>query len=430
MAKIESKKSRIINFGQCPEVLFTKEHKENILPQTDKGDEKTDDFEALSGGAIYNMFSFENLEKETKKNYNIVNFWVTQRENNDLTNYIYFLVFEEKKDAKENNPNELSILVYKDGNTEQTKPEYIINIEEINLFSNRAKYEKKRNTKRSQTVNEKPSDIKLKLKYNIPMDFFVSCIYKKDKHNFFTGHKNGKIYEWQITYNADKKNEKITNIEITRDLIAHKDSMVCCIYYIEKHNVLVTSSNDGKLFIRKYYDFELLSVIETNANIIKFVYSDYDLLYLLIIPRHNKGKSQNKSKLQVYTLNGLLLESSKEDYYIDIEQMKNGKIFCNTINSNKLGIFGFNEPEGYVEEYNILSLIKNKELDTNKTIGDFTLKLKSSLAYILLGNKLYRLTIFDFNCLYKGIYKLQFIDDQKKTDINERKISMSESNAL
>ena len=55
--------------------------------------------------------------------------------------------------------------------------------------------------------------------------------------------------------------------------------------------------------------------------------------------RQNKGKFQNKSKLQVYTLNGLLLESSKEDYYIDIEQMKNGKIFCNTINSNKLGIF-------------------------------------------------------------------------------------------
>ena len=269
-----------------------------------------------------------------------------------------------------------------------------------------------------------------KLKYNIPMDFFVSCIYKKDKNNFFTGHKNGKIYEWQITYYMDKKYEKIINIEIIRDLIAHKDSMVCCIYYIEKHNVLVTSSNDGKLFIRKYYDFELLSVIETNANILKFVYSDYDFLYLLTMSRQNKGKSQNKSKLQVYTLNGLLIESSKEDYYIDIEPMKNGKIFCNTINSNQLGIFGFNEPEGSVEDYNILLTIKSRELDYSKTICDFTLKLKSSLAYILLGNKLYRQTIFDFNCLYKGINKLQFIDDQKKKDINERKVSMNESNAL
>jgi hypothetical protein len=138
--KIKKKKLQIINFGQCPEVLFNMEHKENLLPQTDKGDEKTDDFEALSGGGINNIFSLEDLERETKKNYHIVNFWVTQRENNDFSNhYIYFLVFEKKKEAKENNPNELYILVYKDRNTEQTKPEYIINIEEINLFSNKAK---------------------------------------------------------------------------------------------------------------------------------------------------------------------------------------------------------------------------------------------------------------------------------------------------
>ena len=90
--------------------------------------------------------------------------------------------------------------------------------------------------------------------------------------------------------------------------MAHKDSMVCSISYIEKHNLLLTSSNDWKLFIRKYYDFELLSVFEIISNIIKFVYSDYDLLYLLIMPRVNKGKSQNKSWLLVYTLNGLLLE--------------------------------------------------------------------------------------------------------------------------
>ena len=226
------------------------------------------------------------------------------------------------------------------------------------------------------------------------------------------------------------KNKKIINIEIIRDLMAHKDSMVCSISYIEKHNLLLTSSNDGKLFIRKYYDFELLSVIETNESIINFVYTDYDLLYLLTAPRIKKEKRQYKTKIHIYTLNGLLLESSKEDYFINIEPMKNGKIFCNTINSNKIGIFGFNEPEGYVEEYNILSLIKNKEIDTNKTIVNFTLKLKNSIVYILLGNKLYRQTIFDFNCLYKGIYKLQFIDEQKITDIKEKKISMSESNVL
>lgn len=38
--------------------------------------------------------------------------------------------------------------------------------------------------------------------------------------------------------------------------------MITCIYYIKKHNIILASSNDGKLFIRKYFDFELLPIIE------------------------------------------------------------------------------------------------------------------------------------------------------------------------
>ena len=508
ISKIESKKSRIINFGQCPEVLFNKEHKKNLLPQTEKGGEKTDEIEEFSEGALQNSFSFEDLEKDTKKTYNIVNFWVTQSEDNTLNkDYIYILAFEEKKNIKETNPNELYLFVYGDVNKEQKKPEYIINIKEINLFMN--KYEnKRRHPKRSLTQKESQKNNKIKetptfidestkeskkneekkeedkdkeakeqrdyyiyklspkncifeiicskrlyffvgrnidnsikiyeidfnkgkegrLKYHIPMDSFVSCVCKKNKLQFFTGHKNGKIYEWKITYSADRRDEKITNIEITRDLIAHKDSMVCSIYYIEKHNALLTSSNDGKLFIRKYYDFELLSIIETNANIIKFVYTDYDLLYILT---SSKGKIQNKSQIHLYTLNGLLLESSKEDSFIDIEAMKNGKIFCNTINSNHLGIFGFNEPTGKIEQYNILALIKNKDIAPNETIGNFTLRIKNSTVYILLGNKhIFRQQIFAFNCLYNGIKKLYFIEEQKKEELREKRNSFVASNAI
>ena len=508
IAKIESKKSRIINFGQCPEVLFNKEIEPAFLPQTEKGDEKNDDLESFSEGSIQNSFSFIEFEKETEKNYNIVNFWVTQNEIKDYDDYIYFLVFEEKKNCKESNPNELFILIFRDVNEKRENPDYVIDIQEINLFLNRSKYEKKkRNQKRAQTVKEssnnnikikethslkddlteerkqkeendikdkstkkpeysnyynyrlspkntmfdiccfkrlyffigrnidnsikvyeidKEKDKKGKLRFNIPMDSFVSCVYKKDKNNFFSGHKNGKIYEWQIKYTTQKKNQIISSIEIIRDIIAHKDSMVCNIYYIEKHNVILTSSNDGKLFIRKYFNFELLTVIETNDNIFKFVYSDYDLLYLLTIP---KVKAHNKSKISVYTLNGVLLESSKYDYFIDIEPMKNGKLFSNTINSNKLGIFGFNEPKGSVEEYNILSNFKQKVTDTN--ICNFALRLKNSVVYILFEDKyLYRQKIFDLNCLYKQINKLQFLDEQKKIDYKERNLSRAETNAI
>ena len=504
ISKIETKKLRILNFGQCPEVLFNKNHKENFLPQSEKGDDKKDDLEALSESGVQNIFSFEKYEKEINKNFTIVNFWVTQTDNEDTNNdYIYFLVFEEK------NQKELYIYIYKDENEERHKPLYIIKIEEINLFSNKTKVEKKikiskkvveerKNTKEDEQDNdinnkeekekkskeylnyysyklsptnlifdiccdkilyffvgrnidnslkiyeiEKESKKEGKLIYNISMDSFVSCVHKINKTNFFTGHKNGKIYEWKITYIIDKnkKIEKISNIEIIRDIIAHKESMVCCIYYIERHNVLLTSSNDGKLFIRKYYDFELLSTIKTkkNENIIKFVYTDYDNLYLLL---STKVKNQIKSYISVYTLNGLLLESSMPDYFIDIVPMKNGKIFCNTINSNKLVIFGFNEPKGYCEDYNILKNIEMKKdkttnkpiIDiTNKVILDFTFNSKKNVFYILLENKyLIRQMIYDFNCIYRGIKKLQFFDDEKKKeqDMSKRKESVNTSDLI
>ena len=42
-------------------------------------------------------------------------------------------------------------------------------------------------------------------KFNIRTDSFVSCLYKKDQNIFFIGHKDGKLYEWKIIYNVDKK---------------------------------------------------------------------------------------------------------------------------------------------------------------------------------------------------------------------------------
>ena len=55
------------------------------------------------------------------------------------------------------------------------------------------------------------------------------------------------------------------------------------------------------------------------------------------------------------------------------------------MNSNKLGIFGFNEPKGNIDEYNILENIK--QLKERKTIIKFTLKMKNDVFYILLENK-------------------------------------------
>jgi len=54
-----------------------------------------------------------------------------------------------------------------------------------------------------------------------------------------------------------------------------------------------------------------------NSIISRIIYTDYDLLYLLIY--HKDKKYQNKSSINVYTLNGLLIESSPIKNFVDIE---------------------------------------------------------------------------------------------------------------
>ena len=244
------------------------------------------------------------------------------------------------------------------------------------------------------------------LKYNIPIETFTSCLYRKDKYLFFSGHKNGKLFEWKISYSEDKnkKEDSIKRIEIIRDIIAHKDCMIIYIYYIKKHNIILTSSNDGKLFIRKYFDFELLSIIEPkqkNTIISKIVYTDYDLLYLLI--NHKDKKYYYKYRINVFTINGLFIESSSSNYIIDIEPLKNGKIICNDINSDNLLIFGLNQKLGRINEYDIQVKMQIEK----KKIINLIYQKNINCFYILLEDKiLYRQQLPDFEYLEKGVDKL------------------------
>ena len=409
MDKIDGKKAKIINFGQCPEVLFKNKHEESILPMTKEEREK-DDIEVSD--TINSSINIKKFEEKMKKKYTIATFWLSKDENNS---YIYFLVFEETKENNENIANDNQyIFIYKNESKDKVEPDFIINLNEINLFNIKfkIKIDNKKNDnenlvkastynekdllksiekkerypseniifnndnnnylllspktssekKITKRTNEKNNEIKNEikyinyihykispkeclfdiclenkiyffvgrnidnsikiyeqeikknknsiLKYNIPTETFVSCLHRKDKYLFFSGHKNGKLFEWRISYSEDKnkKENLIKKVEIIRDIIAHKESMISCIYYIKKHNIILTSSNDGKLYIRKYFDFELLSIIEPkqkNAIISKIVYTNYDLLYLLI--NHKDKKYYFKYRINVFSLNGLFI---------------------------------------------------------------------------------------------------------------------------
>ena len=504
--KIEGKKSKIINFGQCPEVLFKSKHEESILPLTKEQREKD---EIDISDTIINTINIKKYEEKMKTKFNIATFWLDKEKDNS---YIYFLVFEEIKENNENIKNDKQyIFIYKNESRDKIEPDFIINLNEINLFNIKVKIkiDNKKNdnndniTKKSSTSKEKdiikfienseryPSEdenenenfkndlknelllssktskftkslkfreknneknninyihykispkeslfdiclenkiyffvgrnidnsIKIyeqeikkgknaKLKYNIPTETFVSCLHKKDEYLFFSGHKNGKLLEWKISYSEDKnkKEDSIIKIEIIRDIIAHRESMISCIYYIKKHNIILTSSNDGKLFVRKYFDFELLSIIEPkqkNTIISKIIYTNYDLLYLLI--NHKDRKYSYKYRINVFTVNGLFIESSSSSYIIDIEPLKNGKILCNDINSENLLIFGLNRKLGRFNEYDIQAKMQLKK----QRIINFIYQHNMNSFYFLLEDKiLYRQQLPDFEFLEKGVDKL------------------------
>ena len=496
--KIESKKARIINFGQCPEMIFHKKHDESILSINQGNEDKTkkelnnDDHNGLEYD-IVGISAFNHKIKIEKK-YSILTFWLSEN-----GNYIYFLVEEKKKG---NNSEVIySILIYNDCNEDQIKYLYKIDLKEINLFKvkqtcreilyntdNNSNFEfSKSNTGNSpqkifELFQEKSNKQKRKLsndekgynaigkqpaqidyfhykifpkyclfdiclenkiyfftgrrldnsisvyevnedgktreikesKFNIKTDSFVSCLYKKDNNIFFSGHKNGKLYEWKIIYGYDKNKKRsssITNVEILRDLMAHKESMICCISYVKKLNIILTSSNDGKLIIRNYYNFEILSMIETKQKgsvISKIIYSDYDLLYLLV--NHKDKECKNKYSINVYTLNGLLIESSSMKNIVDFELLKNGKIICNFINYGQLLIFGLNKKLGSFNTYEILTQINNfrkEKEDKEERMVNFIFKSEQNCFYVLSDhNNLYRQEISEFEEISIGVDKL------------------------
>ena len=146
-----------------------------------------------------------------------------------------------------------------------------------------------------------------------------------------------------------------------------------------------------------------------NSIITKVVFTDYDLLYLLI---SQKDKDTfNNSLIQIYTLNGLLIESSQKKNYVDIEPLKNGKIISNNLFSSKLYIFGFNENIWEIEIEDILKNINEKKDNAtikNCKIDNFIFQQKTTLFYLLLDNGiLYRIFNSDFRLLIKGNYKFQ-----------------------
>ena len=218
------------------------------------------------------------------------------------------------------------------------------------------------------------------LKGIIKLKNFVSVLHKKDKNIFFSGLSDGTLIEWELEYD---KLLILKNILLKREIKAHNNCLITAINYNEKHNIILTSDINGFLFIRKYYDFEMLCKIkldENNCFINKIFVNDYNFIYTI-----NNNMNKFKKFICIYSLNGILIEKSKLHTIIDSYELKNGKIIFNRLKKTELFIFGFNNEIKEKDEALIVENIFNKfEIYEYDYINNFA--IKDSNIYIILKN--------------------------------------------
>jgi WD40 repeat protein len=198
----------------------------------------------------------------------------------------------------------------------------------------------------------------------IKIESFISTLYKINENNFISGHLNGRIMEWEINNNLQ--------LTIKRDIFAHNDTMICAINYINKHNILATSAEDGNIYIRKYYNFELLTIIKLSKNEYanEILLSNYDMYYILKFNKNNM-----KFNFDIYSINGINIIQKNCDLYIqNFYCIDNGKIIFTLKSNNKVFYYClFND------------IIKVYKIGNDK-INNFLYYEKNNIFYIISEN--------------------------------------------
>ena len=173
-------------------------------------------------------------------------------------------------------------------------------------------------------------------------DFVMSCRVISS-YSFIIGLKNGKlikalIYEYKPQKNKKKKekeNKENAKYKITIDkyIQGHKGS-INMIEINEKIGVIITAGDDNKIYIRKLYDFELLTSIYLKSKYIVTLakISPMNFLYVMC---YNKIK--RKFVIFGYTLSGLKFAKSFYSYFTNFDFTKIGNIIC-LINQKEIEI--------------------------------------------------------------------------------------------
>ena len=145
----------------------------------------------------------------------------------------------------------------------------------------------------------------------------VTCIKNIiGKNIFFTGHRNGKIIKWKYELLFDNKNNKkeeniLSNsskikIDKISYIIGHK-SLVEKIEINETLKVLLSSSKDGFILIRKLFDYELLNIIKYNPLKRALLDFFFDKQIIITTSFNINEEKDKKIRISVFSVNGIKL---------------------------------------------------------------------------------------------------------------------------
>ena len=268
--------------------------------------------------------------------------------------------------------------------------------------------------------------------YNYITNSLITCMkYMKHTKIFFTGHINGQIIKWR--YNIPNKSKEL-NINCTKinSFSSHK-SGVSLIEIHDKLELLLSSSNqDGIIFIRKIYDYELLSIIKYNNLTKQIMDIVIDKEFFVITYNYKKNINNNIQKIVTYSVNGIKLSkikienenSSEDDIYkyiilpISIQQNNDNMFMFSKNKINFMKITGKNKTELIPIDENILKYINRGEsidiINQRKSdiIDDFHNKLNINIIisyfYDFYSHILY--CLFNSGHLYRiNLYPKEFI---------------------
>ena len=234
------------------------------------------------------------------------------------------------------------------------------------------------------------------------------------KNIFFTGHRNGKIIKWkyELLFDNIKNNKKedilnissIIKIDKISNIIGHK-SLVQKIEINDNLNILISSSNDGFIFLRKLFDYELLNIIKYNP--LKRLLLDvfFDKQIIIATFYNINEQKEKKIKIATFSVNGIKLSDLEQNISLPLILNQNADeiiafINCSiykikiTFNEYTDLLVKFNEKTNF-DENNADSPIKSfiNEINQNVPISLYY-DITSRVIFCLLQNgQLYRINL-------------------------------------